>query len=109
MASSTSAYPSIGPPTLRRERVNALPETAVVRNWKQFYLQNAVKLELDGNGRIVVPTRLRTWCQLGDKVAFVGLDEHRFELWRPADFDQDDDLFVEDWERMRDQLAELGL
>jgi len=92
-----------------RKRLAQAPETALIRRWKQFYIQNSVRIELDTNGRLLVPARLRRWCDLGDKLSFVGLDEERFELWRPEDFDLDDNSFTDDWETSRDQLAALGL
>ena len=90
-------------------RATHAKETATVARFKQFYFGNAVEVELDGAGRLLVPSRLRRWCALGDKVTFSGADMHHFELWRPEDFDAFDDLFVEDWVDIRNQLSDAGL
>ena len=90
-----------------RDFLNGLPEDASLRKYKRYYVQNAISLELDANGRIVIPARLRQWASLGEKVTFVGLDAERFEIWRPEVFDADDDFVLANWESLRATLAPL--
>src|SRR5690606_38706893 len=44
------------------------------------FLRHAVEMELDGSGRILVPTELRDLIGLDKKAMLVGI-LHRFELW----------------------------
>ncbi len=50
------------------------------RGLKRRFLGQAVELELDGSGRILVPTELRELIGLDKKAMLVGI-QHRFELW----------------------------
>lgn len=51
-----------------------------VRALKRRFLGQAVEMELDGSGRILVPTELRDLIGLDKKAMLVGI-LHRFELW----------------------------
>ena len=51
-----------------------------VRALKRRFLGQAVEMELDGNGRILVPTELRDLIGLDKRAMLVGI-LHRFELW----------------------------
>lgn len=51
-----------------------------VRNLKRRFLGQAVDLELDGSGRILIPAELRAQTGLEKKARLVGLVRH-FELW----------------------------
>lgn len=50
------------------------------RRYKRVLTGNAEDLELDGNGRILVPQRLRDYAGLGKQVVLVG-QLHKFQLW----------------------------
>lgn len=50
------------------------------RALKRRFLGQAVEMELDGSGRILVPTELRELINLDKKAMLVGI-LHRFELW----------------------------
>ncbi len=40
------------------------------------------QLPFDGDGRIVLPEELRSFCNMTDKVAFVGMGQ-KFQIWEP--------------------------
>lgn len=42
-------------------------------------------LQIDGDGRIVLPDDLKSHAQIGDEVAFVGLGK-MFQMWEPGRF-----------------------
>ncbi len=42
----------------------------------------ARQLPFDSDGRVVLPEDLREFCQLSDKVAFVGMGQ-KFQIWQP--------------------------
>ncbi|THB63852.1 MAG: division/cell wall cluster transcriptional repressor MraZ [Gammaproteobacteria bacterium] len=51
-----------------------------VRKFQRLFVGNASECEMDGNGRILLPQRLRQFACLDKKVVLVGQGE-RFELW----------------------------
>ena len=55
---------------------------------------------LDKPGRLLIPASFRAACRLTERVAFVGLDADRFQLWHPDDLD-------ESFRGVRDSAAEL--
>lgn len=50
------------------------------RKLQRLLIGHARDLELDGNGRILIPPELRKHAQIDKKVILVG-QSHRFELW----------------------------
>lgn len=61
-----------------RERVAALPMEATA--WKRMYLGNAMDVEIDSAGRILVSPELRAAAKLDKAVTLLGMGNH-FELW----------------------------
>ena len=60
----------------------------------------SVYAQVDENGRIVLPQRLREQFGLGEEALFAGMGEH-FQVWAPADYASDMEA-LDDW---RDGLA----
>jgi len=50
------------------------------RKLQRILIGHAREMELDGNGRILIPPELRQYAQLEKKVILVG-QRHRLELW----------------------------
>jgi MraZ protein len=61
-----------------RERVAALPMSALW--WKRIFLGNAMDVEIDGTGRILVPPELRDAAGIKKDALLLGMGNH-FELW----------------------------
>ena len=65
-------------------RVAAKPVTdAGARTFSRFVFSGAFAVDLDGQGRVVVPTGLREWAGLEGDAVVVGSRDH-IELWAPA-------------------------
>ncbi|HPF78694.1 MAG TPA: division/cell wall cluster transcriptional repressor MraZ [Alphaproteobacteria bacterium] len=47
----------------------------------------AVQLPLDGDGRIILPADLISFCDLKEKASFVGMGA-KFQIWNPQSFEQ---------------------
>lgn len=62
----------------RRENIAQLPYSA--RALQRLLLGNATDVDLDGAGRILVPTELRAAAQLERDAMLLGMGAH-FELW----------------------------
>ena len=54
--------------------------TKAVRDTDRFILGSAFELELDFQGRFVIPGNLKAYAQLSEDVVFLGLG-NRIELW----------------------------
>lgn len=62
-------------------KLSALPNSnKAVRRVQRLVLGNATELELDSNGRVLLPSILRTFAGLDKKLVLVGLNE-KAELW----------------------------
>ncbi|MFU8837129.1 MAG: division/cell wall cluster transcriptional repressor MraZ [Thiohalomonadaceae bacterium] len=59
------------------------PNNATV---KRLLLGNATDVEMDGNGRLLIPTKLRQYAGLEKKVVMAG-QAKKFELWDEASWD----------------------
>jgi MraZ protein len=67
-----------------RERVAALPMEA--SGWKRIFLGNAMDVEMDGTGRVLVSPELRTATGITRDALLLGMGNH-FELWDKATYD----------------------
>jgi len=64
------------------------------RRLQRLLIGHAREMEMDGNGRVLVPPELRSYAQLDKKVMLVG-QSHRFELWS-----------LENWNNQRETWLE---
>ncbi|UZE95568.1 division/cell wall cluster transcriptional repressor MraZ [Alkalimarinus alittae] len=68
-----------------------------VRRMQRLVLGNASELEMDGNGRLLLPPTLRAFANLDKKVMLVGLGD-KAELWSEQSWndmlDEPDDGFM---------------
>jgi transcriptional regulator MraZ len=65
-------------------RVAGLPVTdANARTFSRFVFSGAFEVEIDGQGRVLVPANLREFADLKAEAVVVGSRDH-VELWSPA-------------------------
>ena len=63
------------------EKIEDLPSfNATTRRIQRLLIGHATEIEVDGNGRMLLPTPLREYAQLGKKVVLIGQGK-KFELW----------------------------
>ena len=67
-----------------RERIAALPMSA--QWWKRIFMGNAMDMELDGTGRVLVSPELRQAAGIEKDVMLLGMGNH-FELWDRATYE----------------------
>lgn len=67
-----------------RERIAQLPMSA--QGWKRIFMGNALDVELDGTGRVLVSPELRQAAGLTREVMLLGMGHH-FELWDKARYE----------------------
>ena len=90
-------------------RVAAIPETPQRIAFKRYYFGSAIEVDVDGAGRILIPAGFRKRLGLGDRIAFVGIDDKRFQIWRPEDLDASFDEVNANSADFLAHLAELGV
>lgn len=67
-----------------RERIAALPMSA--QWWKRIFLGNAMDVEIDSTGRVLVSPELRQAAGMSKDVILLGMGNH-FELWDKASYE----------------------
>ncbi len=77
------------------KKINDLPTfNKASRILKRLYIGHASEVEMDGQGRVLLPAKLRSFAGLEKKVALVGQGEY-LELWNEAVWDQQRDDWLE--------------
>ena len=67
-----------------RERIAQLPMSA--QWWKRIFLGNAMDVDMDATGRVLVSPELREAVGLTKEVVLLGMGNH-FELWDKATYE----------------------
>ena len=67
-----------------RDRIAAVPMEA--QSWKRIFLGNAMDVEMDGTGRVLVSPELRAAAGIAKDTMLLGMGSH-FELWDKAAYD----------------------
>jgi MraZ protein len=67
-----------------RERIATLPMEA--QWWKRIFLGNAMDVEMDGTGRVLVSPELRAAAGITKEAVLLGMGSY-FELWDQATYD----------------------
>ena len=69
-------------------RTAALPiSDAGARTFSRFLFAGAFEVDLDRQGRMVIPASLRAWAGLESEAVVVGSRDHA-EIWAPARWDE---------------------
>ncbi len=67
----------------RSDELTAGKAIEELRNFERRIYPSASEVELDGQGRMVIPARLRAYAGLGNEVTVAGMRDH-FEIWDRA-------------------------
>lgn len=90
------------------EKLNNLPATNRQANaYKRFKLSSAFECEIDKNGRILIPSKLREFAFLEKEVIIIGNGD-RVEVWDKACWDKYNEAYDFD-ENCLNMLSELGI
>ena len=68
-----------------RERLAQLPMSA--QWWKRIFLGNAMDVDMDGTGCVLISPELRAAAGLTKEAVLLGMGNH-FELWDKATYDE---------------------
>lgn len=89
------------------EKLAALPMThADTRKFVRFFLAGACEVEVDKQGRILLPGVLREFAGLDKDVVLVGVGK-RIEIWSKEKWEQTSTY--EDMDEITEHMSELGL
>lgn len=81
-----------------RDRIAALPMEA--QWWKRIFMGNAMDVELDGTGRVLISPELRTAAGIEKDTMLLGMGNH-FELWDKAKYE------AQESEAMREPMPDV--
>ncbi len=93
------------------EKIEALPSfNPTTRRIQRLLIGHATEVEVDANGRVLLPPPLRDHARLGKKVVLIGQGK-KFELWDEALWTERLDAWLDDNgdDDMPAALAELTL
>lgn len=89
------------------EKLKALPITnKEARQFVRFFLAGAAEVEVDKQGRILVPNVLREFAQISKDVVLIGVAS-RIEIWSKERFEGV--AAYEDMDEIAEHMAQLGL
>ncbi len=89
------------------EKLKSLPLTNKdARQFARFFLAGAASVEVDKQGRILVPSVLREFADIDKEVVLVGVAS-RIEIWSKARWEGTADY--EDMDEIAEHMADLGL
>ncbi|MBS0359357.1 MAG: division/cell wall cluster transcriptional repressor MraZ [Proteobacteria bacterium] len=89
---------------LIEEKVQALPSfNRAARRIQRLLMGHATELEVDGNGRILLPPLLRDYAHLEKEIMLVGQGK-KFEIWSKHHWEQGRDTWLNE---SGDEISEL--
>ena len=88
------------------EQLRQLPGNRDARQLQRYFLAGASTCEVDKQGRILIPTKLRDYAQLEKEVVFVGV-LGKIEIWSKEQWDANNDFG--DVEAMAENMSALGI
>jgi MraZ protein len=90
------------------EKMRALPFTqSDVRAFARFFLSGACECEMDKQGRILVPQKLREYAQIDKEAVIIGVGS-RVEVWSSENWERYSSKAEESYETVAEKLVDLG-
>ncbi len=82
--------------------------TKDARMFTRFFFAGAAQLEIDKQGRVLIPTNLREFAGIEKEVELVGVLD-RVEIWDKARWEGSNTFSDDDMDAIAEHMAELGL
>lgn len=90
-------------------KLNSLPSNiSNIRMIKRVLMGNAAECEVDKQGRILIPQRLREKAGIEKEAVFVGVGQ-KIELWSSAKYETEISISSDDLKNLADALAEYNI
>lgn len=91
------------------EKVAALPlGQADTRGFNRFFLSGAIEVEVDKNGRILVPDFLKDFAKLDSKVVLAGIHS-RVEVWDETQWNAYKEKIEHNADALAEKLGDIGV
>jgi MraZ protein len=91
------------------EKLHALPFTrADVRSFARFFFSGAAELEVDRQGRVLLPNNLREYAGIDKDIIIAGVGS-RVEIWASHKWTQYSETAASAYEKLAESLVDLGL
>ena len=81
--------------------------TADNRGFNRFLLAGASEIDVDANGRILIPEHLRKFAKIEENVVFAGV-HNRVELWNEDVWSEYKDKVVKQADALAEKLGQVG-
>lgn len=89
------------------KRIQRLPQLKTeVQAYQRFYLSAGQILELDSQGRLLLPHSLRRFADLESEAVCVGMGE-KFEVWPASQWNQLQSQLIEQYDNILNVVADL--
>jgi len=75
-----------------------------IRDTERFIMASAYEMELDSQGRIVIPEKLVLYAGLGTGVSFLGVGD-RVEIWDEGGWNEKEKLLITEAPKLINELA----
>ncbi len=86
----------------------ALPETrSDARKFKRFFLSGATQVEMDKQGRVLIPANLVDYGQLDNEIVTIGM-QNKLEIWSKETWTQYQEQEI-DMDEVAEGMADLGI
>ncbi|HZK43358.1 MAG TPA: division/cell wall cluster transcriptional repressor MraZ [Syntrophomonadaceae bacterium] len=91
------------------QKLSKLPLTrADARSFVRFFFSGASELEIDKQGRIVVPVNLREYADIEKDVVVIGVGS-RIEVWSTGKWANYNEVATSSYEEIAENLVDLGI
>ena len=91
------------------QKLQSLPFTkGQARQFMRTLLSAAEELPVDGQGRILIPAKLRKYAQLEEQVVVNGVNDH-LEIWNSAKWAASNDEMLDNFTALAEGVADLGI
>lgn len=88
------------------EQLKGLPGTKEARKLQRYFMAGAAPCDVDKQGRILIPSKLREAAGLEKDIVFVGVMS-KIEIWSKSRWEENDDF--ENVDEIAEHMSEFGL
>lgn len=87
-------------------KLKDLPGNKDARQLQRYFMAGAAACEVDKQGRILIPTKLRNHAQLEKEIVFVGV-VGKIEIWSKEKWDSNNNY--DDMDEIAEHMSDLGI
>jgi MraZ protein len=88
------------------DKLRTLPGTKEARQLQRYFMAGAAACEMDKQGRILIPAKLRENAELEKDIVFVGV-LNKIEIWSKKRWENNNDY--DDMDAIAEHMSEYGI